>query len=60
MIPGVREQLLKALEQNWGTYVKRCRLLPENDRRRFLNAQGYSRFADLLAHFVTWWEEGMR
>ena len=60
MIPVVREQLVKTLEQDWGTYVKRYRLLPENDRRRFLNAQGYTRFANLLAHFIAWWEEGMR
>jgi len=60
MIPVLREQLVKVLEQDWGTYVKRYRLLPENDRRRFLSAQGYPRFADLLAHIIAWWEKGMR
>lgn len=55
-----REQLVKALEQDWGTYVKRYRLLSDSDRQHFLAAQGFPRFADLLAHVIAWWEEGMR
>lgn len=55
-----RQQLIKALDQDWGTYANRFRLLPDEDRRRFLNAQGFSRFADLLAHVMAWWEEGIR
>jgi hypothetical protein len=60
MVPVVRKQYLDVLKQDWGTYVKRYRLLSDNGRRRFLSAQGYSRFADLLAHFIAWWQEGMR
>jgi hypothetical protein len=60
MTTVTREQLVKSLEQDWGTYVKRYRLLADDDRQRFLTAQGFPRFADLLAHVIAWWEEGVR
>jgi hypothetical protein len=54
-----RNGLLQSLAQDWGTYVERYHRLSEDGRRRFLREQGYARFADLLAHFIAWWEEGV-
>jgi len=55
-----RMELLDALEQEWGTYVERYRDLTEDGKKRFVDQQGYARFADILAHFIAWWEEGIK
>jgi hypothetical protein len=55
-----RKELLDALGQEWGTYVERYRGLTEDGKQRFVNQQGYARFADILAHFIAWWEEGIK
>jgi hypothetical protein len=60
-MPAVtRSELLRALEQEWGTLVERYRRLTADEKARYLQAQGFARFADLLGHFIAWWEEGIR
>jgi hypothetical protein len=60
MATVTRKELLAALEQEWGTYVERYQQLSDEDKKRFVTKQGYARFADILAHFIAWWEEGMK
>ena len=55
-----RKELLDALDKEWGTYVERYRRLTEDGKKRFNKKQGYARFADILAHFIAWWEEGIK
>jgi hypothetical protein len=55
-----RKELLQALEREWGTYVERYRALSVDGKERFVRAQGFARFADILAHFIAWWEEGIK
>jgi hypothetical protein len=58
MADVTRTELQQSLEQDWGTYVDRYRRLSDDGKRRFVEAQGFNRFADILAHFIAWWEEG--
>jgi hypothetical protein len=60
MATVTRKELLDALSRDWGTYVERYRNLTEEGKRQFVKKQGYARFADVLAHFVAWWEEGIK
>jgi hypothetical protein len=55
-----RKELLNALGQDWGTYVEKYSGLTENEKKRFVDKQGFVRFADILAHFIAWWEEGIK
>ncbi len=55
-----RKELLDALDKEWGTYVERYRAKTDEGKKRFVKKQGYSRFADILAHFIAWWEEGIK
>jgi hypothetical protein len=54
-----REQVIDALEQGWGTYVARFRQLTPEAQASSLAQQGYARLADLLAHVLGWWNEGL-
>ncbi len=60
MAAVTRKELQQSLEQDWGTYVERYRRLSDDGKRRFVKAQGFVRFADILAHFIAWWEEGIK
>lgn len=53
-----REQTLDALQNGWATYVDRFHALTAEAQARFLEKQGYARFADMLAHVIAWWDEG--
>lgn len=55
-----REQTLDALENGWGTYVRRFKQLSPAEQEEFLRKQGYARLADLLAHVLAWWTNGHR
>ena len=55
-----RGQIISALQDGWGTYVERFGRLAPEARAAFLARQGYTRLADLLAHVVAWWEEGLQ
>jgi len=53
-----RQQLIDSLQDDWGAYVSRFQRLPSEVQARFLQQQGYARFADLLGHVFAWWEQG--
>ncbi len=55
-----REQILEALHTDWGTFVDRFRQLSPETQAAYLQQQGYDRFADLLAHVIAWWREGLQ
>ncbi|WKZ36585.1 MAG: ClbS/DfsB family four-helix bundle protein [Anaerolineales bacterium] len=48
---------LDTLEHEWETYAAKFDALEKKDE--FLKKQDAARFADLLAHAVAWWEEGV-
>ena len=55
-----REQIVGTLRDGWGTYVERFERLSPEARAACLAQQGYARLADLLAHVIAWWEEGLQ
>ncbi len=54
-----REQILASLQTDWGTFVERFQRLTPEAKSAYLQQQGYTRFADLLAHVSAWWQEGL-
>jgi hypothetical protein len=60
-MPAVsRSELLRVLDQEWGALVERYRKMTADEKARFMKHQGFTRFADVLAHFIAWWEEGIK
>ena len=55
-----RQSVLDLLNGDWANYVAGFQGLSPEEKNAFLEKQGYKRLADLLAHIVAWWEEGMR
>ena len=55
-----REQVVSALRDGWGTYIACFERLSPQAQAAFLARQGYACLADLLAHVVAWWEEGLQ
>lgn len=55
-----REQILEALHTDWGTYIDRFQRLSPEAQAAYLQQQGYAHFADLLAHVIAWWREGLQ
>lgn len=53
-----RQEVLKVLQEGWGSYIQSYQRLSEQAQTVFLVQQGYARFADLLAHIIAWWEVG--
>ncbi len=58
MTSPTRQEILQVLNNDWATYVQRYLGLSEEAKATFLKKQGYARLADLLAHFIGWWEIG--
>lgn len=55
-----RSSTLEILNQQWRDFVPdNLRLNPEQ-KRRYLEKQGYNRFCDLLAHLIAWWKLGVQ
>jgi beta-glucosidase len=54
-----KTKVLAQLQNNWGQYVKSYQQMDLDSRQAFLSKQGYRRFADLLAHIIKWWKQGM-
>lgn len=54
-----KQRTFDFLEIEWGTYVERFNRWPFEEGSERVNAQGYERFRDMLAHVLAWWEEGM-
>lgn len=59
MLSASRQQILDALQTEWGTYVDGLKQMPAEAQAAFLEQQGYHRLADLLAHVMAWWKNGM-
>jgi hypothetical protein len=51
--------LIDTLHREWGDYVTGFAGLTEAGQAVFLKKQGFSRFRDVLAHVVAWWEHGI-
>jgi hypothetical protein len=60
MTHSTHQQFLTVLEGDWAAYVRRFRDLPAEKQSAFLARQGYTRFVDILAHLIAWWEVGSR
>lgn len=60
MAQTLREQALDALNNDWAAYVGGFRRLTSQAQAAFLERQGYTRLADLLAHVTAWWTDGQR
>ncbi len=52
--------LLDTLQREWVTCLDRYNGLTAEQQQDYLAKQGYSRFRDLIAHIVAWWETGIR
>lgn len=55
-----RKRVLDLLRGDWANYVGRFQGLSAAGQAAFLEKQGYKRLADLLAHIVAWWDEGLQ
>jgi hypothetical protein len=55
-----RQRVLDLLMGDWADYIARFKALSPVMQAAFLEQQGYQRLGDLLAHFVAWWDEGLR
>ena len=54
-----RQRTLDYVELEWGTYVERFNRLPKEEQSKRVEEMGFESFRDLLAHILSWWEEGM-
>lgn len=59
MAEATNTDYIDALEKGWGSIVQRFQKLPPEAQAGVLKQQGYARLADLLAHVIAWWEEGL-
>ena len=57
MVEITREQVLDSLQNKWPEYVERFHALSSSEQAKFLEKQGFSRFADLIAHVIAWFQE---
>ncbi len=55
-----KEQVIKCLKKQWGTYVDHYNGLSAAEQKQYLARQGYVRLGDLLAHLAAWWQRGMQ
>ena len=49
-----REELINAMEVNWGRYLATFNLLTEEDQRRFSQEQGFDNPKDLFVYLTAW------
>jgi hypothetical protein len=54
-----KQRTLEYLEYEWGTYVERFQRLTKDVQEKRVKNNGYESFRDMLAHILSWWEEGM-
>jgi hypothetical protein len=47
------------LEYEWAEYTSSYQSLPPERQAEWLKGQGFARFADIVAHILGWWEEGL-
>lgn len=55
----ISSPFMDALENGWGRFVQRFQQLLPEAQASVLKQQGYACLADLLAHVIGWWEEGL-
>jgi hypothetical protein len=55
-----KAQVIKSLNNQWGTFVDRFNSLSSDEQQQYLERQGYARLGDLLAHLAAWWQRGMQ
>jgi hypothetical protein len=55
-----KEEVVKCLKKQWGTYIERYNKLSVDEQQKYLMQQGYLRLGDLLAHVAAWWQRGMQ
>jgi hypothetical protein len=55
-----KEEVVKCLKKQWGTYIERYNKLSIDEQQKYLKQQGYLRLGDLLAHVAAWWQRGMQ
>ena len=48
--------LADALNREWADYVSGLKSMPEEKQKAFLEKQGFTRFRDLIAHIIGWWD----
>ena len=54
-----KQRTLDYVELEWGTYVERFNRLPKEEQSKRVKEMGFESFRDMLAHILSWWEEGM-
>ena len=54
-----KHRALDYVELEWGTYVERFNHLPKEEQSKRVKEMGFESFRDMLAHILSWWEEGM-
>ncbi len=52
--------LIDTLQREWVTCLDHYKSLTVEQQQVYLAKQGFSRFRDLIAHIVAWWESGIR
>ena len=57
MVEITREQLLDCLRNQYPAFVDRFHSLSAEQQTAFLEKQGFTRFADLIAHIIAWFQE---
>lgn len=58
-MPITKQRTLDYINLEWGSYVERFHRLTKEEQEKRMQAMGYERFRDMLAHILAWWEEGM-
>jgi uncharacterized damage-inducible protein DinB len=56
-IGAPRLVVLDMLQREWVQYPDHFRGLGDAEQKAFLEKQGYTRFRDLIAHVIGWWED---
>lgn len=55
-----KDEVIKCLKTQWGSFVEHYYKLSAAEQQQYLGRQGYARLGDLLAHVAAWWYRGMQ
>ena len=58
-MPITKQRTLDYVNIEWGMYIERFNRLPKDEQIKRVKDMGYAQFRDMLAHILTWWDEGM-
>lgn len=58
-MPITKQRTLDYITIEWKTYIERFNSLSKAEQEKRVASTGYTRFRDILAHVLAWWEEGM-